>query len=44
MTTKLNNEKKRMVFRIEALSAIFMSKIEYRTTLLGNEERFFIFR
>ena len=25
----------------EALSAIFMPKIEYRTTLLSNEERFF---
>ena len=29
-------------FITEALSAIFMSKIEYRTSLLSNEERFFI--
>ncbi len=30
-----------MVFHTsEALSAIFMPKIEYRTTLLSNEERF----
>ena len=29
-------------FITEALSAIFMSKIEYRTSLLSNEERIFI--
>lgn len=29
-------------FITEALSAIFMPKIEYRTSLLSNEERFFI--
>ncbi len=29
-------------FITEALSAIFMPKIEYRTSLLRNEERFFI--
>lgn len=41
LTNKLNNGQKRTVFHTsEALSAIFMPKIEYRTTLLSNEERF----
>ena len=31
-------------FITEVLSAIFMPKIEYRTSLLRNEERFFYFR